>query len=72
MSSDTDDYVAYLLRMWREDMNGERSWRAALRDALTLEERHFANVEALIGFLHEEYSHSSADPAARGQQFVDE
>jgi hypothetical protein len=62
MCTGTSDYMAYLLRMWREDMNGVKRWRVALQDALTLEEQHFADVEALIRFLHDAYSKNDADP----------
>lgn len=51
-----EGYVAYLLRMWRENLDGEHSWRAVLQNAQTREEQFFADVEALVDYLRAEFS----------------
>ena len=50
------DYAAFLLRMWREDLNGLHLWRAVLQDAQTREERYFGDLEALLDFLQTQFS----------------
>lgn len=49
---DSDRYQVYLLRLWRDAP--ALPWRATLLLALTGEERHFATLEALFVFLHEQ------------------
>jgi hypothetical protein len=48
------DYVAYLLRLWRET-GGERSqWRASLQNPHTGERVGFSSLQGLFAFLEEE------------------
>ncbi|MBE2201878.1 MAG: hypothetical protein IAE79_24940 [Anaerolinea sp.] len=47
----TPDYLAYLVRLWRE---GEGVWRSTLENPHTGERQAFADVEALLGFLREQ------------------
>ncbi len=49
-------YAAFLLRMWREDLNGRHVWRSILQDAQTREEHNFVDLEMLVSFLREQYS----------------
>lgn len=49
MSSNSPNYHAYLLRLWREHANG--SWRVSLQSAETRERRHFANLADLVAHL---------------------
>ena len=42
-------YKSYLLRMWRESLEGE--WRASLQDVVTCESHHFPTVAALMEYL---------------------
>ena len=42
-------YKSYLLRMWRESLEGE--WRASLQDVVTCESHHFPNITALVEYL---------------------
>jgi hypothetical protein len=46
------NYLAYLLRLWREDKN--TPWRVSIEDPHTGERRSFANLKALIAFLEEQ------------------
>lgn len=46
----TDEYHAYLLRMWRTKDNGE-SWRALLEDVETGKRHGFGDLDKLIEFL---------------------
>jgi hypothetical protein len=43
------EYRSYLLRVWSDDARG--IWHASLQSTLTKAVRHFATVEALMGFL---------------------
>lgn len=42
-------YKSYLLRMWRESLEGE--WRASLQDVVTCENHNFPNMAALMDYL---------------------
>lgn len=42
-------YRSYLLRMWRESMEGE--WRFSLQDVVTCESHHFPTMAALMEYL---------------------
>ena len=57
-----DDYASFLLRMWREDLNGDHCWRATLQDTQTREEHYFTDLQALVDFLRTQFSEST-DPA---------
>lgn len=43
------DYLAYMLRMWREDPR--QAWRATLQNPHTGERHMFASLPALLLFL---------------------
>ena len=45
-------YLSYLLRLWRNDESA--SWRAALKNPRTGEQRAFASLGQLVAFLEEE------------------
>jgi len=45
------DYVAYLLRLWREKGGRTTQWRASLQHPHSGERVGFANLEELFGFL---------------------
>ncbi len=53
------DYVSFLLRLWREDLNGHSSWRAVLQNAQTNEEQYFADVSALLDTLADRFTNSN-------------
>ena len=42
-------YKSYLLRMWRESLEGE--WRASLQDVITCESQNFPDITALVEYL---------------------
>lgn len=42
-------YKSYLLRMWRESLEGE--WRASLQDVVTCENHNFPTIAALMEYL---------------------
>lgn len=46
----TDDYYAYLLRLWREA--GETHWRASLENPSTGERLGFATLDRLVKYLN--------------------
>lgn len=50
------DYLAYMLRFWREDPGA--SWRAAVEDPHTGEKHSFAAPDHLWAFLQEKLSNS--------------
>ena len=45
-------YQSYLLRMWRESVDGE--WHASLQDVATSECRNFPNLASLFAFLSDQ------------------
>jgi hypothetical protein len=45
------DYVAYLLRLWRETSGGSSRWRASLQDPHSGERVGFASLEDLFDSL---------------------
>lgn len=49
---DKRQYVAYLLRLWRENPN--TPWRATLENPTTAERISFAELSNLISFLEEQ------------------
>jgi len=51
MSSEQPDYLSYLLRLWREDGEGQTKWRASLESALTGKRHVFAGLVELYAFL---------------------
>jgi hypothetical protein len=63
---ETEDYHAYLLRLWRE----ERSlpWRAELVSPLNGEKRHFATQEMLLQFLCELTSEDKEDKEDKDEE----
>lgn len=48
----TDTYLAYLLRLWRDDETAP--WRATVEDASTGKRFGFANLKALFVFLEKQ------------------
>lgn len=56
----TADYIAYMLRLWRE---GEGVWRGTVENPHTGERRAFANVESLLAFLRQQTEQATPPPA---------
>jgi len=54
MNSGKGSYLAFMLRLWPVEQDGEIVWRASLESPLTGERRGFASLEALIAFLRGE------------------
>ena len=63
METNTQEYVAFLLRMWKENLNGAYRWRAVLQDAQTREEQYFVDLEALVDHLRASFSESGRSPS---------
>lgn len=55
MPSANEDYVSYLLQFWSVQRDKGRIWIAAVRCTATDELRRFANLDALIRFLQDEF-----------------
>ncbi len=49
MRETSEHYKSYLLRIWRDNLDGE--WRASLQDVVTCESRNFPTVLSLFEFL---------------------
>ena len=47
----SQEYMAYLLRLWPAQGQGKTIWRASLEDAQSGECRNFANLEDLFTYL---------------------
>jgi hypothetical protein len=61
--SDEQDYLAYLLRLWRITSDGNLVWRASVESPHTGERHGFADLQVLFAFL-EEQTRGQADPIA--------
>ena len=56
----SQDYVSYLLRLWRSGKGKEAIWHASLESPLTGERQGFASLQDLFAFLQ-----AQANSAAR-------
>ena len=45
------DYQAYLLRLWRVEVNGQLAWRASLEQVDSGEKHGFCSLEELFAFI---------------------
>ncbi len=45
------DYQAYLLRLWRVDVNGQLAWRASLEQVDSGEKQGFCSLEELFAYI---------------------
>jgi hypothetical protein len=51
MTIQPERYLAYMLRLWQVDGEGQLTWRASLESPHTGERHGFASLEALFAFL---------------------
>lgn len=65
MGTQSPRYLAYLVRLWQVQDQGEFVWRASLEDAHTGERRGFPDLASLCAFLTEQTGKldGRADPA---------
>jgi hypothetical protein len=49
----TEQYLAYLLRLWLKKQNNEWAWRIYLENIHTGEQHNFASMDNLVAFLKE-------------------
>ncbi len=68
MTAEHSDYVAYLLRLWRSETDGEAVWRASIESPRTGERRGFASLDQLFEFLREQTQCASAQPLTCGHR----
>jgi hypothetical protein len=54
MNEKRADYLAYMLRVWRTQRDGEAAWRVSLKSAQTRECRCFASLEELFDHLRQQ------------------
>jgi len=59
MAGTDQDYISYLLRLWRVKEEGRDVWRASLQDPQSGERISFATVEALFAYLQEQLEKAS-------------
>lgn len=52
MNAEQPAYLSYLLRLWRAPGGAGQPWRASLQDTLSGERQGFADLEALVAYLH--------------------
>ena len=55
MPSTNESYASYLLRFQRVQRDDGRAWMASVQSTATGELRRFANLEALVHFLRDEF-----------------
>jgi hypothetical protein len=61
------DYVSYLLRLWRTGSGKKAVWRASLEDPLTGERQGFASLKELVVFLESRISDQKSAPDDRDE-----
>jgi hypothetical protein len=64
MNSESEGYLAYMLRLWQAGSDGGFVWRASLESPHTGERQGFSNLELLFAFLEEktaEYLQSAGE-----------
>ena len=74
-SGQRQDYLAYLLRLWRENAGdapgGETArWRASLEDPHSGEKRGFAHLDELAAFLRQRTGLAPPVEGAEGEGLV--
>jgi len=65
------DYLAYQLRLWREDCKEPGNWRASLKSALTGKRYVFPSLMELFAFLQRQTiagCDANEDESATGQR----
>ena len=65
------DYVAYLLRLWREASGESTRWRASLQDPHSGERVGFAGLDELFDFLQRQISALADTGTKQGGQESD-
>jgi hypothetical protein len=63
MTDKTPTYLSYLLRLWREERDGQYIWRASLEIPFEEKRRAFADLAALFRFLEAETAPAEPDQA---------
>jgi hypothetical protein len=62
-------YESYLLRLCREERDGEPVCQAMLQNVSSKEQRYFADLEGLVAFLQAQSpGQGMAKPAAQGKE----
>ena len=54
MTTQPRRYMAYLVRLWQVNGEGQPAWRASIEDPHTGERRGFADLPGLFAFLEEQ------------------
>ncbi len=55
MSKTQQEYVSYLLRLRKVNLDGRTIWRASLQDTRTGQVQVFENLQAAFVFLHSQF-----------------
>jgi hypothetical protein len=53
MANEEQEYLAYMLRLWKSDDGEELVWRASVESPHTGERHGFADLEKLYAFLRQ-------------------
>jgi hypothetical protein len=53
MANEQPDYLSYLLRLWREDDEGQTAWRASLERSRTAKRQVFPSLDDLFEHLQQ-------------------
>jgi hypothetical protein len=61
MKQPTDSYQSYLLRLWQEECDGVRVWRASVESVQTRERWGFVGLPALFTFLDQQIQATKND-----------
>jgi len=64
VSDEPQDYVAYLVRLWKVGNGDETTWRVSVENPHTGERHGLASLEALFDFLREKVKDRSAEDSS--------
>jgi len=70
MTEGSDEYQAYMLRLWRTQRQGMVEWCASLESPHTGERQSFASLEQLFAFLSERCQNQTAVAPDAGSRVV--
>jgi len=71
MTDQQPRYMAYLIRLWEADANGEPVWRASAQSPHTGERHAFADLQRLFAFLEERTGRDAQGEGAGSAQHAE-
>ena len=70
--SGSDNYISFLLRLWRTGANGKATWRASLESPMDGQRLNFAALKELYSYLESLIQEPGQSPAIDHDTAVEE